>query len=25
MDLENGQFFIPEVCPVIPLETPTVN
>jgi hypothetical protein len=25
MDLENGQFFIPEVCPVIPLETATVN
>ena len=25
MDMENGQFFIPEVCPVIPLETPTVN
>ena len=25
MDAENGQFFIPEVCPVIPLETPTVN
>ena len=25
MDLENGQFFIPESCPVIPLETPTIN
>lgn len=25
MDLENGQFFIPEVCSVIPLDTPTVN
>ena len=25
MDMENGQYFIPEVCPVIPLETPTVN
>jgi hypothetical protein len=25
MDLENGQFFIPESCPVIPLEAPTIN
>ena len=25
MDMENGQFFIPEVCPVIPLEIPTVH
>lgn len=25
MDLENGQFFIPETCPVIPLEVPTIN
>ena len=25
MDMENGQFFIPETCPVIPLEVPTIN
>lgn len=25
MDLENGQFFIPETCPVIPIEIPTIN
>ena len=25
MDLENGQYFIPETCPVIPLEVPTIN
>ena len=25
MDMENGQFFIPETCPVIPLEVPIIN
>ena len=25
MDMENGQFFIPETCPVIPLDLPTIN
>jgi hypothetical protein len=25
MDLENGQYFIPETCPIIPLEVPTIN
>ena len=25
MDMENGQFFIPETCPVIPLVVPTIN
>ena len=25
MDMENGQFFIPETCPVIPLAVPTLN
>ena len=25
MDMENGQFFIPESCPVIPLKVPTIN
>ena len=25
MDMENGQFFIPETCPVITLEVPTIN
>ena len=25
MDMENGQFFIPEICPVIQLEVPTIN
>ena len=24
-DMENGQFFIPETCPVTPLEVPTIN
>jgi hypothetical protein len=25
MDAENGQFFVPESCPVVELQSPTVN